>query len=84
MLIFWDLFFVETSFSVLSVLHQWASENFNCNGLKQIVLMISVNEVSCLGHCLWIPNREFHLKVPVLHVVYCSLTRDVAVSINTT
>ena len=33
---------------------------------------------------LWIPNREFHFRVPVLYMVYCSLAKDVAVSINTT
>ena len=33
-----------------------------------------------MGHCLWIPNNEFHLGVPVLYMVYCSLPRDVVAS----
>ena len=56
----------------------------HCKGLRQIVLVISVTEISCLGRCLWIPNREFNLKVSVLYVVYCLLTKDMSVSINTT
>ena len=37
-----------------------------------------------MGCSLWIPNSEFHLGVPVLYMVCCSLARDVAVSNNTT
>ena len=57
-------------------------ETLSYNGLRRIGL--ALNEVPCLGHCLWIPNNEFHFEVLVLYIVYCFLARDVAVSINTT
>ena len=57
-------------------------ETLSYNGLRRIGL--ALNEVPCLGHCLWIPNNEFHLGVPALCMVYCSLGRDVAASFNTT
>ena len=50
------------------------------NGLRQRAL----NQVPCWQRCLFVPNNEFYLGVPVLYMVYCSLARDVAVSLNTT
>ena len=44
--------------------------------------LLKLTEISCFGRCLWIPNNEFHLGVPVLYMVYCSLARYVTVSIN--
>ena len=48
------------------------------------IRLINLNEVSCFGRSLWIPNRKFHLGAPVMYIVYCSLATDLAVSINAT
>ena len=53
----------------------------NYNDLMQMEL-IRLKWFSCLGRSLWIPKSEFHLGASVLYMLYCSLARDVAVSIN--
>ena len=58
-------------------------EALSYDGLRTLGL-ISFKWGFLLGGCLWIPNNEFHLGLPLLFMVYCFLARDVAVAVNTT
>ena len=48
------------------------------------LVLKALSEVSCLRRCLSILISELHLGVLVLYVIYCSLAKDIAVSVNGT
>ena len=73
----------------LKLQHPWPRRNVTCTAPEppnEIWCLESTenapNKKGHLRHSLWIRNSKF--GVQVLYMVYCSLARNVAVSINTT